>query len=108
MISAPNPRFRRREAAARYVSEKWGLPCSKSWLAKLAVVGGGPLYRKAGKVPLYQDVDLDHWAEARLGPTRRSTSEVAVPPADTNADGENLHEHRPSSQPQRLSPKTVT
>ena len=27
------PKFRRRDAAAEYVREKWGIPCSRSWLA---------------------------------------------------------------------------
>ena len=44
------------------------------WLAKLAVVGGGPIYRKAGRFPLYTQEDLDHWADSRLGAPRRSTS----------------------------------
>ena len=34
------PRYFRRDAAARYVRENWGPPCSKAWLAKLAVVDG--------------------------------------------------------------------
>jgi hypothetical protein len=41
----------------------------------LAVVGGGPLYRKAGRFPLYDPEDLDSWASARLGSKRRSTSD---------------------------------
>jgi len=53
------PRYRRRAEAARYIRETWGLPCSSSWLAKLAVVGGGPIFRKAGRFPIYTDADLD-------------------------------------------------
>ena len=75
--SANAPRYFRRDTAARYVRENWGLPCSKAWLAKLAVVGGGPVFRKAGKTPLYLPADLDVWAQARIGAPRRSTS-VAV------------------------------
>jgi hypothetical protein len=71
------PRYFRRDAAARYVRENWGLPCSKAWLAKLAVVGGGPVFRKAGKTPLSCPADLDAWAEARIGEPRRSTSAPA-------------------------------
>jgi hypothetical protein len=44
-------------------------------MAKLAVVGGGPLFRKAGRFPLYEIVDLDAWAHLKLGPKRRSTSD---------------------------------
>lgn len=70
----PTTRYLRRTAAARYVRENWGLPCSSKWLAKLAVVGGGPIYRKAGRFPLYSPEDLDQWAESRIGVPRRSTS----------------------------------
>lgn len=75
--SANAPRYFRRDTAARCVRENWGLPCSKAWLAKLAVVGGGPVLQKAGKTPLYLPADLDAWAQARIGAPRRSTS-VAV------------------------------
>jgi hypothetical protein len=68
------PRYLRRAAAAHYVQAEWGLPCSAKWLAKLAVVGGGPTYRKAGRFPLYTPHDLDAWAESRLSGPRRSTS----------------------------------
>jgi hypothetical protein len=68
------PRYRRRAEAARYVRETWGLPCSPSWLAKLAVIGGGPIFRKAGRFPIYADGDLDSWAQGRIGAPLRSTS----------------------------------
>ena len=67
-------RYLRRADAASYVRETWGLPCSTRWLAKLAVIGGGPLFRKAGRFPIYLHADLDNWAESRIGAPRRSTS----------------------------------
>jgi hypothetical protein len=70
-----SPRYRRRAEAARYVREIWGLPCSPSWLAKLAVIGGGPTFRKAGRFPIYTDEDLDAWSQGRIGAPRSSTSE---------------------------------
>ena len=70
-------KYLRRADAARYVRSTWGIPCSPKWLAKLAVVGGGPLFRKAGRFPIYSPGDLDEWAEARIGAPRRSTS-IAV------------------------------
>ena len=73
-MTAPTSYYLRRAAAARYVRETWGLPCSSKWLAKLAVVGGGPIYRKAGRFPVYVPADLDAWAESRIGTPRRSTS----------------------------------
>jgi len=68
------PHYFRRAAAAQYVRETWAMPCSSRWLAKLAVVGGGPIYRKAGRFPLYAIEDLDAWAQSRIGGPRRSTS----------------------------------
>lgn len=67
-------KYYRRTTAAHYVRETWGLPCSSKWLAKLAVIGGGPVYRKAGRFPVYTAADLDAWSESRLGSPRRSTS----------------------------------
>ena len=70
------PRFLRRKEAAAYVREKHGIPCSPQWLAKLAVIGGGPIFRKAGRVPLYEPECLDAWAKARISPRYNSTSEM--------------------------------
>lgn len=67
-------KYLRRADAAAYIRDTWGLPCSARWLAKLAVVGGGPIYRKAGRTPLYTARDLDQWAERRIGARRFSTS----------------------------------
>jgi hypothetical protein len=70
-------RYLRRVDAAHYVRETWGIPCSTTWLAKLAVIGGGPIFRKVGRFPIYLPADLDAWAEARIGEPRRSTSVAA-------------------------------
>lgn len=73
-MALDRPKYLRRDDAARYIREEWGQPCSTRWLAKLAVTGGGPVYRKAGRFPLYTTDDLDAWAEARIGEPRHSTS----------------------------------
>lgn len=67
-------RYLTRAAAAHYVRATYGFPCSRQWLAKLAVVGGGPVYRKAGRTPLYAPSDLDEWATTRIGAPQRSTA----------------------------------
>ena len=67
--------LRRRDAAAEYVRTQWGIPCSPKTLAKLAVTGGGPVFRKAGRTPLYPQDGLDAWASGKLGPRIRSSSE---------------------------------
>lgn len=61
---------------AMYIRTTYHFPCSPQWLAKLAVVGGGPVFHKAGRTPLYASSDLDAWALARIGRPRRSTSDV--------------------------------
>lgn len=70
-------RLRRRDAAAEYIQSEWGLPCSPKTLAKLAVIGGGPVFRKAGRTPLYPEDALDDWAKSKLGPRVRCTSELS-------------------------------
>jgi hypothetical protein len=66
----------RRDAAAAYITDKHGIPCSPRTLAKYAVIGGGPAFRKAGRFPLYDLSDLDQWAESKIGPRVNSTSEL--------------------------------
>jgi hypothetical protein len=81
----PTTRYLRRVDAADYVRKIWGIPCSPKWLAKLAVIGGGPIFRKAGRFPIYLPSDLDAWADARIGEPRRSTSVGAEYPAESAA-----------------------
>lgn len=66
----------RRVAAASYVQNTFGFPCSPKTLAKLAVVGGGPAFRKAGRIPLYSLHDLNDWGESKIGPRVHSTAEL--------------------------------
>jgi hypothetical protein len=74
-LPLPERRVRRKEAA-RYLTDVWGIPTSPKTLAKLAVTGGGPLFRKAGRLPLYEIVELDRFARTKLSPLVASTSEV--------------------------------
>jgi hypothetical protein len=75
LSSAPT-RYLTRADAAQYVRTTYGFPCSRQWLAKLAVIGGGPIFRKAGRTPLYAPADLEAWALARIGAPQRSTSDL--------------------------------
>jgi hypothetical protein len=65
----------RRKAASDYLRETHGLERAPSTLAKLAVIGGGPTFRRAGRVPLYATDDLDEWVASKLSPPMRSTSD---------------------------------
>ena len=68
-------KYLRRHAAADYLKSKYGFG-ARATLAKLATVGGGPKFRKLGRIPLYTEEWLDDWAEASLGQPMSSTSEI--------------------------------
>jgi hypothetical protein len=71
-------RLLRRTEAAQYVTATYGIPCSPKTLAKLACVSSeGPPFRMAGRFPLYPTSGLDTWAQSKIGPLVRSTSEVS-------------------------------
>jgi hypothetical protein len=65
----------RRAAAAAYLKEIHGIDRTPGTLAKYAVVGGGPRYQLAGRIPLYPEIELDKWAESILSPLKSSTSD---------------------------------
>jgi hypothetical protein len=69
-------RLLRRLDAAKHITDTWGIPTSHKTLAKLAVIGGGPKFRKAGRIPLYDPSNLDEWAQSKLSPLVASTSEL--------------------------------
>ena len=66
----------RRIEASEYLENHHGIRRTVSTMAKLAVIGGGPVFRRAGRTPLYAPDDLDAWAAAKLGPPQRTTSDV--------------------------------
>lgn len=68
----------RRTAASEYLLEKHGISRTPNTLAKMATVGGGPVYRKDGNIPLYDPVDLDVYAESVLSPRVTSSSELST------------------------------
>jgi hypothetical protein len=72
-------RLLRRKAASEYLLDIYGLERAPSTLAKLAVIGGGPIFRRAGRVPLYSPDDLDAWVASLISPPMRSTSDVLSP-----------------------------
>jgi hypothetical protein len=68
-------KYLRRKDASAYLLATWGLKRSPNYLAKLAVVGGGPAFHKGGRDPLYAPSDLDGWATDIIGPRMHSTSD---------------------------------
>lgn len=75
MQPLPNSIFLRRAKAAAYVRARWGIPCSPKTLAKLAVIGGGPIYRLVGRYPVYAEGDLDSWVQSKLSAPMTSTQQ---------------------------------
>jgi hypothetical protein len=72
---AMTAQYLRRKDAGQYLRHKFGFGSERT-LAKLAVIGGGPVYRKAGAVVLYEPTALDTWAEKKIGAPRTSTSDI--------------------------------
>jgi hypothetical protein len=70
------PRFLSRREAPRYLKDDWGITRAASTLARLASVGGGPVYKKFGRAVVYDIADLDAWVEARISAPMRSTSDA--------------------------------
>jgi hypothetical protein len=66
--------YLRRRAAGEYLKAKYGFGSEKT-LAKLACLGGGPEFRKAGPTALYEPAALDVWALSKIGPAQKSTSD---------------------------------
>jgi hypothetical protein len=66
--------LRRREASA-YLKTTWGIDRATSTLAKLSCIGGGPAFRKVGRIPHYTIADLDEFALSKIGPRLRSSSD---------------------------------
>jgi hypothetical protein len=62
-----------RHEAGAYLRERFGFGSAKS-LAVLACKGGGPLFRKMGKLALYTPDDLKAWVQAKMTPARDSAS----------------------------------
>ena len=70
--------FMRRRAAGNYLKDRYGHGSEKT-LAKLACLGGGPEFHKAGdRVVLYTKEALDAWALAKISGPLKSTSEAAA------------------------------
>ena len=78
------PRFSRAHAS-EYLSEQHGVKRTSGTLAKLAVVGGGPKFRKIGKRQVcYDRPDLDDWVLQLIGKPVANTTAAASNFLDAN------------------------
>lgn len=72
----PSALLRRRRCAEALTAH--GFPVAEKTLATKASRGGGPPYRKFGRVVLYRWDDALAWAEAQLSDPVCSSSELAA------------------------------
>ncbi|HAH09798.1 MAG TPA: hypothetical protein DCL54_03430 [Alphaproteobacteria bacterium] len=82
----------RRSEASIYLLDRHGVSRTPATLAKLAVTGGGPAFRKANRIPIYDAADLDSWAASITSPKVCSTSELGKHARQGHAFG---HTNRP-------------
>jgi len=81
-------RFLRRSEAAAYIRQTYGARCSHTYLDKLASIGGGPLFHRFGKWPVYDVADLDAWAISRIsGPLRKASDPPPSHAASSSPNG---------------------
>jgi hypothetical protein len=71
-------KFNRKEAS-QFLTDQ-GYRIAPATLAKLACVGGGPVFETWGRRPLYREADLLAWAQSRTTGPRRSTSDPGPKP----------------------------
>lgn len=68
-----------RTGASTYLMDRHGISRTAGTLAKLAVIGGGPKFRKIGaRAVTYDIAELDAWAASILSEPLGSTSERAA------------------------------
>lgn len=70
----------RRSEASAYMFERYGIRRSPDTLAKLAVIGGGPLFFRVGRYPFYSPADLDAWVASFTSEKVHTTKELRMPP----------------------------
>ncbi|CAN2533406.1 hypothetical+protein [Methylocapsa aurea] len=77
MTSIPeniDARLSRKDVAAALTAA--GFQTSPATLATMATRGGGPVFQRYGRKPLYRWGDALEWAKSRLSKPIRSTSEL--------------------------------
>jgi hypothetical protein len=73
-----------RQQAAAFLTAR-GYRTAPATLAKLASIGGGPIFESFGRKPLYREADLLAWAQAKTTGPRRSTNDPGARPSGGEA-----------------------
>lgn len=66
--------FLNTKQAAIFLAEVNGIPIAPRTLTKLRVIGGGPTFRRFGRLVIYDCNDLLDWAASRISGPLASTS----------------------------------
>jgi hypothetical protein len=69
----------RRADVPTYLLERHGLRIARTTLDKMFSLGGGPPCSHFGRIPYYDNADLDAWVAERLSAPRRTSSEPRQP-----------------------------
>jgi len=77
MDTPPTPRRLDPRQASSYLKSVHGVNFAPATLAKMRCIGGGPPFKKCGRLPTYEASDLDAYVEGRL--TQKVTSTAALP-----------------------------
>jgi hypothetical protein len=64
--------------AANFLSDQNGFPIAARTLTKFRVIGGGPAFRRFGRLVIYDPNDLLDWASRRLSTRLASTLTCAT------------------------------
>jgi hypothetical protein len=98
----------RRKAASKYLFDEHGVVRAPSTLAKYAVIGGGPVFQRMGRDPVYTPANLDAWVASQLSGPMRSTSDIGhSKDALIGANGSDSHgSPGPVSANLKLHPRT--
>jgi hypothetical protein len=84
-------RFLRRKAASKYLHEVHGVDRAASTLAKYAVIGGGPVFQRMGRDPVYTTIALDEWVASKLSGPMRSTSDKSTSLGETDGNRQQVN-----------------
>lgn len=94
-----------RREASQYLLERHGIKRAAGTLAKLASIGGGPLYRLAGRQAIYELPHLDEYAAHITSAPAVSSSEHAAR-CEWRVDQAKIHEERKRRREHRLATRT--
>ena len=74
------------DQAIHYLKESFGITHTKSYLAKLRHISGGPVFHKIGHRVYYTADTLNAWVQARRQTRSHTSHDVGLPIIDLNPE----------------------